>query len=105
MTNMRDFGIRYQQATEMDGGNGITQRSRERSNTTESGAGQRAGHAGPARNEEAQQKHTAPFFLMPCVSAAVLRCVTRSAGLSRAAGRVLRSFSVAPFVCVIPFAP
>jgi hypothetical protein len=57
---------------------------------------QRAGAAGPARDEEARRKRKTDQIAALCVSVALLRRVTRFAGLSRAAA-IGRPF-VAPFL-------
>ena len=73
----------------------------EDAETTESGARQRAGAAGPARNEDACRKHKALRSELLCVFGRRLRYVTRFAGC-----RALQpSDSVTPLLCVIPFPP
>src|SRR4051794_22632061 len=74
--------------TEITGSHGVAE---ERRSATESGARRRAGAAGPARNEEAPRKRKDPSSIRLCVFAALLRFVTRYAGLLRVAACGLRS--------------
>ena len=92
------IGVRPDRSRD-DGGNGITQRSR----ATESGA--RQGPAQPApRNDKKAGKYKRPRLFV-CIFRPSCRCVTRFAGLSRAAPRDSGRVSVPPLLCVIPFPP
>ena len=85
--------FRETKVTELTG----SHRETEKRRLTESGARQRAGAAGPAYNDKNagnanEQAADRLCFRFSC------RCVTRFAGLSRAAAVGLRSFSVTPFL-------